>query len=248
MPVKKDKKIAAILLAAGNSSRLGQPKQLVEINGESLLSRQLTLAERHCYHSVIVLGYQAEQMQSSLLVERQRNQGQRNQRQRKTNVDDNSLNQTTSWSVVQANDWQEGMGSSLASGIKHILASEHLQQSDAVVLLLVDQWQLKNADMTKLIDCYYQHPDKIIVSDWHQYDRELETLGEDSGKVGHNNFGPPVIFPARFFTNLSEHSGVQGAKAIISKHLNDVVFCKISNAEADLDTPEQLAALGTLVS
>ncbi|MCH2056055.1 MAG: nucleotidyltransferase family protein [Thalassotalea sp.] len=243
MPAKKDKKIAAILLAAGNSRRLGQPKQLVEINDESLLSRQLTLAERHCYHSVIVLGYQAGQMQSSLLAERQRHQ-----RQRKPNVKDNRLNQTTSWSVVHANNWQEGMGSSLASGIKHILASEYLQQSDALVLLLVDQWQLKSADMTKLIDCYYEHPDKIIVSDWHQYDRELETLGEDSGKVGHNNFGPPVIFPARFFTNLSEHSGAQGAKAIISKHLSDVVFCKISNAEADLDTPEQLAALGTLAS
>ena len=243
MLAKKDKKITAILLAAGNSSRLGQPKQLVEINGESLLARQLTLAECHCYHSVIVLGYQAEQMQTALQVERQRSQ-----RQRKTNAEDKSLNQTESWSVVHATNWQEGMGGSLASGIKHILASEQLQESDAVLLLLVDQWQLQSADMIKLIDCFYQHPDKIIVSDWCQGDHEHKALGQNSENTGHNNFGPPVIFPARFFTNLSEHSGAQGAKAIISKQLDDVVFCEISNAEADLDTPEQLAALGTLAS
>lgn len=53
--------IGGILLAAGGSSRLGQPKQLVRFLGESLLRRAArTLAESRLRTTVVVLGAGAE--------------------------------------------------------------------------------------------------------------------------------------------------------------------------------------------
>jgi molybdenum cofactor cytidylyltransferase len=51
---------AIIILAAGGSSRLGQPKQLLEILGEPLLHRVVrTAADVHPDHLIVVLGSSA---------------------------------------------------------------------------------------------------------------------------------------------------------------------------------------------
>lgn len=47
--------IAAILLAAGSSSRLGRPKQLLEFHGESLIVRAIRLAKEAGLSPVIVV-------------------------------------------------------------------------------------------------------------------------------------------------------------------------------------------------
>jgi molybdenum cofactor cytidylyltransferase len=53
--------IAAIVLAAGGSKRLGKPKQLVEIGGETLVDRAVrTAREAGCSPVVVVLGGGAE--------------------------------------------------------------------------------------------------------------------------------------------------------------------------------------------
>lgn len=52
--------IAAVVLAAGSSSRLGQPKQLLEFNGEPLLHRAARAAlEAGCAPVLVVLGAKA---------------------------------------------------------------------------------------------------------------------------------------------------------------------------------------------
>jgi molybdenum cofactor cytidylyltransferase len=53
--------IAAVVLAAGGSSRLGEPKQLVRLGGENLLERAVRVArEAGCAPVVVVLGASAE--------------------------------------------------------------------------------------------------------------------------------------------------------------------------------------------
>ena len=61
--VDSKKKLAAILVAAGPSSRLGQPKQLVEYEGESLVRRSARLlheADGVGEHIIAVTGFEAE--------------------------------------------------------------------------------------------------------------------------------------------------------------------------------------------
>ncbi len=51
---------AAIILAAGASSRMGQPKALLSYQGETFLDRLSGIFERHCETVIAVLGHHAE--------------------------------------------------------------------------------------------------------------------------------------------------------------------------------------------
>jgi molybdenum cofactor cytidylyltransferase len=56
-------RVAAVVLAAGSSSRLGSPKQLVRLGGENLLERAVRVArEAGCEPVVVVLGASAEEV------------------------------------------------------------------------------------------------------------------------------------------------------------------------------------------
>lgn len=59
--------VAGIVLAAGSSSRLGQPKQLLELEGRPLLQHAVDAAEgAGLADVVVVLGHRAEQVESSV--------------------------------------------------------------------------------------------------------------------------------------------------------------------------------------
>ncbi len=84
---------AALVLAAGASSRLGEPKQLVRIAGETLLDRAVRLAgEAGCEPIVVVLGSAAKTVAAGCDLRR-------------------------AWVVVNAG-WAEGMGSSIRAGME----------------------------------------------------------------------------------------------------------------------------------
>jgi molybdenum cofactor cytidylyltransferase len=59
-------KIPAVILAAGASKRLGQPKQLIEIHGEPLLHRVTRIVLQCCDPVLVVLGFEAERMKVAL--------------------------------------------------------------------------------------------------------------------------------------------------------------------------------------
>ena len=84
---------AALVLAAGASTRLGEPKQLVQLNDETLLDRAVRLATEAGYEPVVVvLGAHAKRIEAECDL-------------RKT------------WVVVHAG-WAEGMGSSIRAGME----------------------------------------------------------------------------------------------------------------------------------
>jgi len=83
---------AAVILAAGSSSRLGQPKQLIEIGGETLLERTVRAAEdAGCWPVVVVLGAEARRVMSQCPLR--------------------------SVALIVNPAWQEGMASSLRLGV-----------------------------------------------------------------------------------------------------------------------------------
>lgn len=105
-------RIGAVLLAAGGSSRLGRPKQLLRFEGESLLRRAAgTLAGSVYYPIVVVLGADQEAAAAEL-----------------TGLPVHS--------VVNEN-WAEGMGTSLRCGLQCLLELE--PDADAVLVTLCDQ-------------------------------------------------------------------------------------------------------------
>lgn len=116
--------IAALILAAGASTRLGQPKQLLHLDGESLLHRTARLAiESGCAPVFVVLGYAADQMQPDL----------------------DGLPAT----VIVNENWTEGMGSSLRCGMAAVTRNQPPPQ--AVLLLVCDQPRLTAEHLQTLL-------------------------------------------------------------------------------------------------
>jgi len=51
---------AGLILAAGESSRMGSPKALLEFRGETFLDRLIRRFEEHCFPVIVVLGHEPE--------------------------------------------------------------------------------------------------------------------------------------------------------------------------------------------
>ncbi|WP_085298193.1 nucleotidyltransferase family protein [Cognaticolwellia mytili] len=191
---------AIIVLAAGQSSRLGKMKQLLPINGKSLIEVQLALALKVTKNVYCVLGYQAEQVASRIV----------------------HLPITT----IINSDWAGGMASSIATGIQALTPD-----IEAVMIVLVDQWQLTANDLIHHRDHWQSHKDAIIVA-------QDKVSAELKDKIG-----PPVIFPHNYFTELTLLTGKQGAKPLLVKYRNALLKIPLVSAFIDVDTPEQLIAM-----
>jgi molybdenum cofactor cytidylyltransferase len=126
------KKLAAVLLAAGSSARLGRPKQLVDWHGKPLVRHAAELALECATAGVtVVTGAEADKVATAL--------------------DGLSLSQTYNA------DWETGMGSSLAAGIGSISNSAGI---DALLVMLCDQPRLTHADIVRLVEAWQIQPDK----------------------------------------------------------------------------------------
>lgn len=116
---------AAVVLAAGASRRLGRPKQLLRIDGESLLHRTARLAiEAGCSPVYVVLGFEAAQMRAELV----------------------DLPVETVFNPA----WQQGMGSSLQAGMLTLQKSDPTPQ--AVLLLVCDQPRVTAEHLRMLLE------------------------------------------------------------------------------------------------
>ncbi|WP_288425356.1 nucleotidyltransferase family protein [uncultured Spirosoma sp.] len=158
--------IATIILAAGGSSRLGQPKQLIQSNGETLVRRmaQQALALR-AGPVVVVLGANQDRIMKELT----------------------GLAITT---VVNPT-WAEGMASSLRTGLRAL----DTESTEAFLVVLTDQPYVTADLLQQLIDTRqstgrgiiasrYAEPDGILgvpaLFDNH-YRREFLNLTGDTG-------------------------------------------------------------------
>lgn len=122
--------LACLVLAAGGSTRLGRPKQLLRYGGRTLLARAVAAGTRHtATPPVVVLG--AERLRLRALLRRER----------------------LRCRIAVNARWREGLGSSLAAGIA---AVPHA--ADAVLVLLVDQPAVTAAALTRLVAAWRRRP------------------------------------------------------------------------------------------
>ena len=91
--------IGAIVLAAGGSSRLGTPKQLLEFRGEALVRRAAKAAlESVCNRVVVVVGNHAQQIRREI--------------------------RDLPVSIVENENWQSGISSSIRAGLGQISSQD----------------------------------------------------------------------------------------------------------------------------
>jgi len=133
--------IGIVLLAAGESSRMGEPKQLLRFEGETLLGRAVRAAlESGCRPVVVVLGAEA-----SVLLE--------------------EVGATGVLTVVNQ-AWPEGMSSSIRCGLRALEAEDAGGAVSAVILMLCDQ-PFVNADtLGRLVKAHSAGQALVVASEY----------------------------------------------------------------------------------
>ncbi|MEH1946949.1 MAG: nucleotidyltransferase family protein [Nostoc sp.] len=173
--------IAIMILAAGASTRMGTPKQLLLYQGRSLLQYTTEIAIASvCQPVVVVLGANAEQIHPQIKQLPVR--------------------------VVKNSDWACGMSSSIKSGIE--LLNNLPQKIEAVVITLCDQPFVSPQIINQLVDTYYSTKKTIIACEYgdtlgvpalfsQTFFSELAALKETSGakKVINNNLNEVFSIP-----------------------------------------------------
>ncbi len=186
-------KIATLLLAAGASSRMGKPKQLLPWRNGTLIEHAADLVlSSDADRCIAVLGANAEAVRSAL--------------------GDRHLE------IVLNDRWEDGMGSSISTGMTYLLRGS--QPVDAVLIMLADQPFVDTNFLNQLIDHCKAGDGEIICT---HYGRKK---------------GPPAIFLRKYFTALSELEGEKGAGGLIATHPNSVFSLEGGRRTTDLDTPE----------
>jgi CTP:molybdopterin cytidylyltransferase MocA len=129
--------VAAIVLAAGASRRLGQPKQLLMLDGETLLARSVRLAnEAGAAPVLVVLGANSELIGSAIPA--------------------------GSATVVMNENWEQGIASSIHAGLKALDPAE--SDVGGVLILACDQPRLSAEHLRELIQSLAGQRETSIVA------------------------------------------------------------------------------------
>jgi molybdenum cofactor cytidylyltransferase len=159
-------KLAILILAAGESSRMGEHvKQILPWRSTTLLGNAIQQADTSIADNTFtVLGAFEERIMAEV------------------NFEANS--------TIKNSNWGSGMGSSIATGISHFLTKG--MGYDAVLIMLADQPLIDTNYLNKMMGNWIGNPSKIITT---QYDNksgvpaifgkehfeELQTLNKDFG-------------------------------------------------------------------
>lgn len=132
-------KICGLILAAGGSSRLGRPKQLVMAGNNTLLQKATESAIEAGLNPVyIVLGAQIGQIKKA--------------------VEHLPVN------IIHNQEWQKGIGSSIGSGMEAIMAAG--QNFDGLLIMLCDQLYVNSTHLESLVRAFSHKKAPIIATQY----------------------------------------------------------------------------------
>lgn len=131
------KTVSVLILAAGSSSRLGRPKQLLPWKQTTLLEHTIAVArESNAFRVSIVLGSRAEKIRKG-------------------------LKDPTSHILINK-DWEKGMGASISCGIQYVLSEK--EDIDGILIMLCDQPLIDTPYLNLLMDAFTKTGKGIVAT------------------------------------------------------------------------------------
>lgn len=126
--------ITGLILAAGESSRMGRDKALLPYRGRTFLETIIkTLHDSGIERIVVVLGHHAEEIQQAVHLE--------------------------GVETVVNPDYQRGQTSSLQAGLKALMCAD----LEAIMLCLVDHPAVTSATVLKLVESFLTTPAPVAI-------------------------------------------------------------------------------------
>ena len=182
-----------VVLAAGSSSRLGQPKQLLLYKKATLLKNTISEASQVANSTIIVVtGSNHELIEKEITNPKIK--------------------------TIFNPDWELGMSSSIATGLKELLRL--YPDITKSIFTVCDQPYITTIVFENLISEQQKTAKGIIASAY------SETAGT------------PVLFHQKYFTELLQLKGQEGAKKIINNFFEDTVAVPFEKGNIDIDTIE----------
>jgi molybdenum cofactor cytidylyltransferase len=154
--------IAILILAAGESRRLGIPKQLIEVEGESLIRRLARRASRsNAIEVLVVLGHEPDRIEAE-------------------------ISEITNVRALHNPDHRRGIGTSIRTGVRE------LTKYDAILISVCDQPHLTTDIFDQLIAGLSGSSEGIVASRYadtlgvpaifsRKHFPKLLALGDDAG-------------------------------------------------------------------
>lgn len=129
--------VAAIIVAAGASSRLGRPKQLVMIDGEAMLQRTIRIAhEAGALPVVVVLGAYRKEIEDAI---------------------------DFGAALIAANgEWEEGIASSIRAGVR--AAEMNAEDAAGSLLISCDQPRVTSDHLRGMITRFVLQTEPTVVA------------------------------------------------------------------------------------
>jgi molybdenum cofactor cytidylyltransferase len=125
--------ISAILLAAGESNRMGQPKQLLPFGQSTIVERTIdNLLNSAVSETIVVLGYRDEEIRKTIAGKPVK--------------------------LVINPDYQQGMSTSIIAGLKQVD-----KRARAVLIALSDQPFINSQTITSLVEAFIANNRGILI-------------------------------------------------------------------------------------
>ena len=185
--------VAIVILAAGESQRMGRPKQVLPFRGRTLLGCAVeTAMASKCRPIVVVTGAHGDLVRPEL--------------------------QSLPVLVAHNPGWAEGLSSSLRVAIDTLTQLAECRLAGAVITL-ADQPLVTASDIDEIVDVHRRRRKDIVASEY------ADTQGV------------PMFISRRLFADIRRLTGKEGAKRLISDHLECVEAVPLASAAFDIDSP-----------
>jgi molybdenum cofactor cytidylyltransferase len=158
--------IAILILAAGESSRMGTPKQLLKWKNTTLLEHAIATAQKaKASKTITVLGANYQVIKAKINHDKVE--------------------------ILKNDNWELGLGNSIAFGVNNILKRD--ANFNAILVMLVDQPLIDSAYLNSILEKYEKGMSQIIATSYKGkkqgvpvlfdaiYFKELSQLYDDKG-------------------------------------------------------------------